>query len=214
MKRDGMMKISAVLLVAAVGSLMGCQYDQLKTENDDLWTQNHELQEELGRLRLALRAAEMEHRNLVAQQDQIASVNIVPVAAANTGFSGIQGVETIQGPGEITVRVPGDILFAPGKSALRSSARKTLKSIAGVIKRDYSDKRVLVKGYTDTDKIKKSKWSDNLELSLHRAASVHRYLQEQGVDPHRMEAVGLGQWFPRGTKAKSRRVEIVVSLYD
>ena len=111
-----------------------------------------------------------------------------------------------------TVRVPGDVLFSAGKTILRKSAKKTLNQIAQVIEREYQHNIIHIKGYTDTDPIKKSKWADNLELSLQRAAAVHRHLQKQGVDPQQMEAVGLGPWHPQGSKSKSRRVEIVVIL--
>ena len=102
--------------------------------------------------------------------------------------------------------------FRRCKTTLRKSAKNTLNQIAAVIEREYQHNTIQVKGYTDTDPIKKSKWADNLDLSLQRAAAVHRYLQQQGVDPQRMEAVGLGPWHPQASKSKSRRVEIVVIL--
>ena len=82
--------------------------------------------------------------------------------------------------------------------------------IAGVIKPQYASNVIRVVGHTDTDPIKKSKWEDNLQLSMERSASVHRYLQTRGIRPQLMEAVGNGQWHPKQTKATSRRVEIVV----
>ena len=87
-----------------------------------------------------------------------------------------------------------------------------LLSYEAVIKRDYPTNTVLISGHTDGDPIKKSKWADNLELSLQRAAAVHRFLHEQGADPTRMHVVGKGQWHPQSTKKKSRRVEIEVAF--
>ena len=203
-----------VTLGITLGSMMGCEVDQLRAERDELWRQNNELQDQLTRSRMALDAAESDRGNLISQVNQLQSdINAAPIhAAANTGtgFNSIQGVETWQGIDSITVRIPGDVLFASGRSTLRSSAKKTLNQIARVINREYTSNTIRIEGYTDTDPIKKSRWKDNLDLSQQRAAEVHRYLQKQGVDPHRLEAVGLGQWHPRQTKSKSRRVEIVV----
>ena len=211
MRSRGYWATSVVVMAVAWGSLMGCQYDTLRMENDALWTQNKELQDELARERLALEAARAEQTKIVAARDD-GRVDILGAAANTGGFNAIKGVETFTSNDQVTVLVPGDVLFSAGKADLRSSARKTLNQIASVLKSDYLNHTVLIKGYTDIDPIKKSKWADNLELSLQRAAAVHRYLDKQGVDPGTMEAVGQGQWHPRKTKTLSRRVEIVVAL--
>lgn len=213
MFRGGWRSVQVGLLLVGMSPLVGCQYQQLKQENEALWSQNKELQGELARSRLALDALESERDNLLSRQDQAPQM-LTTVAAANTGtgFAEISGVEAIRTADRVTVRVPGDVLFSPGKAKLLKHAKSTLGQIADVIKRDYSSNTVLISGHTDADPIKKSKWADNLELSLQRAAAVHRYLHDQGADPTRMHAVGKGQWHPQNTKKKSRRVEIEVAL--
>ncbi len=200
-----------VLAVLAVAVLSGCQTNRLRQERDALWAQNQELQAELEAKRAALDAAENERAALMGR---IASLDAVgarqPAAGAATGFEGIAGIETERRAGGIAVRVPGDVLFASGKVDLRDEAKRTLDQIAAVLNSDYAGATVRVEGYTDTDPIRKSKWTDNLELSLQRAAAVHRHLASKGVDAQRMYAAGFGQWQPRDTKARSRRVEIVV----
>ncbi|MCC6579324.1 MAG: OmpA family protein [Phycisphaeraceae bacterium] len=220
-------RYAIVLLAAGLMYLTGCCSDaRLKEERDALYTQNQDLQDQLTKCRTALDACENAKQGMESQiqllQSQLdaaraqGSAMAVPAAplasgsAANTGFSAIPGVETIQGKDRITVRVPGDILFASGKITLKNEALKTLDQIAIVIRRDYPTNRIRIEGYTDTDPIRKSKWIDNLDLSLERSAAVHRHLQKKGVDAKRMEAVGLGEWHPRGSKQQSRRVEIVV----
>ncbi|MFW6165879.1 MAG: OmpA family protein [Ralstonia sp.] len=42
--------------------------------------------------------------------------------------------------------------------------------------------------------------------------AVERYLQSQGISGEQMYSAGFGEAKPRETKAKSRRVEIVVIL--
>jgi outer membrane protein OmpA-like peptidoglycan-associated protein len=227
---QGIRGMFAVLaLAAAVLPMTGCN-KRLINERNALYSQNTELQNELNRCRAAMDSAEGDRSGLMNQistlQNQLAAerskppvvqrVNVpMPVAApvrANTGFDSIAGVETETGNGTITVRVPGDVLFASGKTTLRNEALSTLDKIVSVIVRDYPSKTIRVEGYTDTDPIRKSKWEDNLDLSLARAAAVHRHLQKKGVNAKNLEAVGLGEWHPRSTKAKSRRVEIVVVL--
>ncbi len=202
-----------LLAVLGFTTLTGCT-NRLKAERDALWAQNQELQAELDRARAALSAggdnsallAELESlRNQMAAQ---------PQPGVGTAFDNIPGVEAYNTGGTVTVRVPGDILFDSGKVDLKNSAKTTLNQIAGVIRSEYSGNTIRVEGYTDTDPIRKSKWKDNLELSLQRAAAVHRQLQSQGIAAENMYAAGFGEAHQRGTKDKSRRVEIVVVLNE
>jgi outer membrane protein OmpA-like peptidoglycan-associated protein len=223
--------LAVLALAGALLPLTGCN-KRLIDERNALYAQNTELQDELNRCRAAMDSAEGDRSNLmnqisglqnqlsaerskppVVQRVEVPTPVATPVPAAN-GFASIAGVETEQGNGTITVRVPGDVLFSSGKVTLRSTAQTTLDKIASVIRRDYSTKTIRVEGYTDTDPIRKSKWEDNLDLSLARAAAVHRYLQKKGIPGKQLEAVGLGEWHPRSSKANSRRVEIVVVLND
>lgn len=202
-------------LLALIGfmPLAGCQ-NRLKTERDALYVQNQELQEELDRARAALSAGG-DNAALLAEieslRNQLASQ---PAPSAGTAFDNIPGIEAYNTGGTVTVRVPGDILFASGKVDLKQSAKTTLNQIAGVIKSEYAGNTVRVEGYTDTDPIRKSGWKDNLELSLQRAAAVHRHLQSQGIPSDNMYAAGFGEARQRESKEKSRRVEIVVVLKE
>ncbi|MDX1682922.1 MAG: OmpA family protein [Phycisphaeraceae bacterium] len=204
----------AIALVAMLLVSAGCQSPDLRERNADLMAENTELREQHARTLAALDAAEADREALIAELNRLQAAG--PAArtrTASNAFSGIEGVEVDTGTaGSITVRVPGDVLFAPGKVSLKAGSKKTLGEVAAVLKREYGNNTVRVEGYTDTDPIRKSKWKDNLELSLQRAASVHRYLEQQGVNGERMYAAGFGPAKPRATKAKSRRVEIVVVL--
>lgn len=214
----------AVILLAAGAMLTGCQSGRMQAERDSLWRQNQQLQNDMAR-------AAAERDALIKQRDQAIAnqrtlqqrlnalgqeLGLAQQAAANarTGFDQIAGIETESTPERITVRVPGDVLFASGQIDLRSTSKSTLAQIAAVISRDYGDKTIRIEGYTDSDPIRRSQWKDNLELSLQRAAAVHRYLQSQGVRDERMYAAGFGPARPRATKTKSRRVEIVVVLTE
>lgn len=136
-----------------------------------------------------------------------------PVGEAAT--PGIEGIETEfnKSSGELTVRVPGDVLFDSGVATLKPSASATLDKIAASLKGDYGDKQVRVEGHTDGDPLVKTKaqWQDNRNLSLARALAVTRYLEGRGVDAKRIQTAGWGEHRARGgDKSKNRRVEIVV----
>jgi flagellar motor protein MotB len=213
--------VGGMMGLIGLSLLVGCESGQVVEERDALWTQNEELQRELNTTKQERDSAVAERDRMANEVDRLkttlenqpAPAAVTTVAPPNA-FGGIEGIETTQDANQITVRVPGDVLFAPGKVALKEPSKKTLAKIAEVIRKDYGANKIRVEGYTDTDPIKKSKWSDNLELSLQRAAAVYRYLQQQGIKGSRMEAVGLGEWHPRSSKATSRRVEIVVVLRD
>lgn len=200
------MLVATLALALILPTLVGCNKG-LKAERDALYAQNLELQDELDRTRAALDAAQLELANR--------PMEAAPVPADTTGFEGISGVDVSRtAAGNISVQVPGDVLFASGKVDLRNEAKQTLNQIISVLNGQYAGNTIRVSGYTDTDPIKRSGWKDNLELSLQRAAAVHRYLQTQGVAPERMYAAGYGEWHPRESKARSRRVEIVVVLRE
>ncbi len=222
MRSFGMSVLGLALVLAFAG---GCASPgSAKEEHDRLYQQNVEAQATLDRTRAALEAAEADRDNLSSQVTQLQGeldaahvpgetpVGVTKGKETNSGFENIEGVDVTRSAGKITIRVPGDVLFASGKINLKASATKTLDKIAAVIKREYSQKNIRVEGYTDVDPIKHSDWDDNLELSLERAAVVDRYLAKKGVKPVRMYAAGFGDHHPRSSKALSRRVEIVVLL--
>ncbi|MEM7624903.1 MAG: OmpA family protein [Planctomycetota bacterium] len=199
--------VTGVVLFAVVATGCGPEIKRLRDERDALFAQNQEAQNLIDDLRRANDALNMENSTL---RSDLAGG---PAQIQETGFEDVGGgVTTTVGSNSITVNVPGDLLFASGKVELTNASKSTLAQIASIIQQEYSGRRVRVEGYTDTDPIKKSGWKDNLELSLQRAASVHRYLEDQGVAAELMYAAGFGQHKAKETKKLSRRVEIVVLL--
>ncbi len=213
---------AVLLLVLLALTSIGCQ--RSVAERNALMDQNREAQAEIDRLRMAndslladLASANSEISRLIAENASLRSARATPTPTTNqgnTGFEGIKDVDSERSGNLVTVRVASDILFSSGKIDLKSTAKRTLSDVAGVLQSKYGGKTIRVEGYTDTDPIKKSGWKDNLELSLQRSAAVHRYLQQQGVDAERMYAAGFGATNTLGSKAASRRVEIVVVLSE
>lgn len=216
--RGTWMCVLPVLMLGAVG----CQ-NKLADENRDLRQQNIELQNALRQKESEFAAKPDlagENTNLKTQladrDQQIASLQSQLNAKSaepkeTTGFGDI--TVTRDDKGNITVAVPGDVLFASGDATVKAGAKKTLERIAGIIKKDFPNNKVLVDGHTDSDPITKTKdkWKDNLDLSAARARSVADYLTgEGGLKKTQVGTRAMSDTSPRGSKDKSRRVEIVV----
>lgn len=217
-------KYALSLVMLTLISMMSVGCNRQYAERDALFAQNTAAQNEIDRLRLAndqlmvdLGAANAEIARL---QQELASARNRPVPGpvanqpGDTGFEGIRDVTSDRTANRVTVNVASDILFASGKAELRDSAKQTLTQVAAVLKNEYAGKEIHVVGYTDTDPIRRSGWDDNLELSLQRSASVHRYLGSQGLDAEQLVAAGRGATNLLSTKAASRRVEIIVILSE
>jgi len=226
-----MMKSGALLLLIVLGVLStGCQ-SKLYEENQDLYRQNRELQSKVDEYDAKLRAsadpaqlAVMQSqladrdKNLSERDAKIAELESQLRQPAPSGPSdpGLSGIETSYDSkaGTLTVNVPGDVLFASGQSEVKSSADATLNKIIAAVKKDYAGKKVLVDGYTDSDPISKTKdkYEDNLDLSAARARAVAKYLTSNGLSTSQVSPRAMGSTSPKASKAKSRRVEIVVQV--
>lgn len=122
----------------------------------------------------------------------------------------------------LSVRVLDRVLFRLGSAVILPEGKATLDKVASVIA-DTQD-MVRVEGHTDDIPIGedlKSKYFSNWELSGARSASVVRYFQyARGIDPKRMEAVGLGPYRPVApndsseNRQKNRRVEIILKAAE
>lgn len=215
--RTGMVKMAAFGAVLAAAVSGGCA-SVSEDEYQAALSENQELRERLGSLNDALDQCEADRSELVSDnRDLAARVTDLQGSLAEAGqsrdaggFSGIPGASTSTRDGNLVVAVEGDVLFASGKTELRSESRQTLDRIASVLNSRWSDYTIRVEGYTDTDPIRKSKWDSNEHLSSARALSVEKYLVGKGVDNDRIYSAAFGPSNPRGTKAQSRRVEIVI----
>jgi chemotaxis protein MotB len=210
----------AALALVGTGAGAGCQ-SKLAEENKQLWAQNRELQARYGE---AANQPKADPQQVNALQGEIAARDAKiaeleqQLRAPTTGQDPdpqLAGIETSfdQATGNMTVNIPGDVLFDAGRASLKDSARSTLNKIAGAIKKEYAGKHVFVDGHTDPDPITKTKgmWQDNLDLSAERARAVAKYLTSQGLDQRNVDTRAFGSTVPKKTKESSRRVEIVVA---
>jgi outer membrane protein OmpA-like peptidoglycan-associated protein len=198
----------AMGLVLAAVAMTGCK-NSVKQENAMLKQENADLQAQLADRNQALESLNAEKRSL---EQQLAQVRKDGGADGKTGFEGIEGVTGIVGAGEVTASVQSDLLFDSGKTSLKSSAKKSLDAVAGVLNSTYANDRVRFSGFTDTDPIKKSGYKSNYHLGFERAYAVREYLVSKGVSAKRIYLASYGPDLPKGSKPQSRRVEISVIM--
>jgi outer membrane protein OmpA-like peptidoglycan-associated protein len=105
-----------------------------------------------------------------------------------------------------------DVLFEPGKSALRTAARENLARFSGILLA-HTGLTVRVEGYTDSAGGEQL----NQKLSQQRAEAVRDFLIRQGLDESAVTAAGFGAAMPVADndtpagRKKNRRVELIVS---
>lgn len=120
--------------------------------------------------------------------------------------------------GKLTVNMVDSVLFDSGKAEVKPEGLVVLQKVVDILK-DVKDKAVRIEGHTDNVQIVgqlAKRYPTNWELSAARALNVTRYLQQQGLDPALLAAVGYGEYKPVAPndtdegRAKNRRIEIVL----
>ena len=154
-------------------------------------------------------------------QDAINKKDSVTLALVTSlkGVLGNMNDEDIQinvEKGVVYVSISDKLLFASGKYNVTERAKEVLGKVAQVVK-NRPDIEFMVEGHTDNVPVRNAVLQDNWDLSVKRATSVVRVLQEEfGVEPQRMTAAGRSYYVPVATnetadgRAKNRRTRIVI----
>jgi chemotaxis protein MotB len=132
----------------------------------------------------------------------------------------VNGVEGVIGAvfdeGVITLRVPSEVLFAPGAVELAPGADRVLATLKDLFIR-RREQNINIKGFTDdVQPSANARFKDNWEVSALRSVNVLRYFLGAGIEPARLTATGLGELdplFPNTSdenRARNRRVEFVL----
>lgn len=119
--------------------------------------------------------------------------------------------------GVVYIDISDKLLFKSGKYDVTDQAKVVLGKVATVLK-NQPDIEFMVEGHTDNVPYKGGgQLLDNWDLSVKRATSVVRILQNQyGLDPMKMSAAGRGEYLPLApndspeNKAINRRTRIVI----
>lgn len=118
--------------------------------------------------------------------------------------------------GVVYVDISDKLLFRSGSYDVTERAKEVLGKVAKVLNAQ-PDIEFQVEGHTDSVPIKSPGILDNWDLSVKRATSVVRILQDTyGLDPKRMTAAGRSQYLPVADnstpegRAANRRTRIVI----
>ncbi len=117
----------------------------------------------------------------------------------------------------VYVSISDKLLFNTGSTIVNKGSYDVLSKVASVIN-DHDQLNVLVEGHTDDVPINNNKVNDNWDLSVLRATSIVRLLQEQYyVQPERLTAAGRSSYLPkrdnesRSGRSENRRTEIIMT---
>ena len=120
------------------------------------------------------------------------------------------------------LKFKSDLLFDSGSDNVKVGATEAITALAGIMNTDEGGAfDVVIVGHTDDMPIKKAttlkNHPTNWHLSVHRAISVERMLDTNGIAPERMAVKGYGQYRPveenkpgKKGNAANRRVEIFI----
>ncbi|WP_040280901.1 OmpA/MotB family protein [Psychroserpens damuponensis] len=117
--------------------------------------------------------------------------------------------------GVVFISIADKLLFQSGSYNVTSRAKDVLAKVAKVIN-SKPNFEAMVESHTDNVPYKKGVLIDNWDLSVKRATSVVRVLEELEVNPQQLIAAGRSSYVPlvendtADNKAKNRRTRIVV----
>jgi len=116
----------------------------------------------------------------------------------------------------VMISISDKMLFNSGSYRVSNKANAILQKLADVINSESSID-VMVEGHTDSRTISTDKIQDNWDLSVLRATSVVRKLQDDyNVAPEKMIASGRSSYQPlvdndsKDNRAKNRRTRIII----
>jgi chemotaxis protein MotB len=117
--------------------------------------------------------------------------------------------------GKLTVNILDRVMFDSGEAILKPAGESVMRKIAGILA-GHPKLKIHVIGHTDNVPIH-GRFASNWELSTARAlAAVHFLTEKAGVDPHRVGAVGYGEYRPIADnstaegRARNRRIAVTI----
>jgi outer membrane protein OmpA-like peptidoglycan-associated protein len=181
-----------------------------KSELADIHAQDalEKTQQKQAELEIQQLSAQVRSNNQLQQEQQRTAE---AERRAREALERMQGSNVREDARGIVITLPGQVLFATGKSSLLPSSRQKLDEVADVLK-DQPDRSIVVEGHTDSTGTD----AKNDVLSQQRADSVKDYLVSRGVPSERVTTRGFGASHPVTSnntpegRANNRRVEIVI----
>jgi chemotaxis protein MotB len=209
------------------------QANQLAEQNEFLQQTNTSLLERMSDLSIISKAGaeslqkSMENitqqysfiQDLTTKIQQKDSLNLALVMNIKRSLSNVddEDVQVEVRGGVVYVSISDKLLFRSGSWRITSQAKEVLAKLA-LILNDHNDLNILVEGHTDNVPISNECMEDNWDLSVKRATSVVRILEEEYyVAPERLTAAGRSEYIPKDSNATgegrsaNRRTEIIIT---
>ena len=208
---------------------------QLKTlgeENAFLKANNQELINNMGNLTtLTAKGADNLEKSLESLKEKDLTIRKLQDAVTRRDSVNLALVQSLKGvlgnlddedieisveKGVVFISISDKLLFRSGSYNVTNAAKQVLGKVAKVVN-NKPDFEFMVEGHTDNVPYRSGVLLDNWDLSVKRATSVVRVLQNDfGVDPARMTAAGRSYYIPlvsndtAENRGKNRRTRIVV----
>jgi len=207
-------------------------YSSLQGQVEHLKKSNNALLENLGNMAtLSKKEAENLESSLEnikgkdlrirSMQDAITKRDSVTLALV-TSLKGVLNdindpdIEVNVEKGVVYVSLSDKLLFSTASFKVSDRAKVVLGKVAKIVNA-HPEINIMVEGHTDNVTIKNDKVQDNWDLSVKRATSVVRILQNDfKVAPNRMTAAGRSSYVPiadnntKAGRAKNRRTRIII----
>ncbi len=223
------MKNVTILIGVIAASLLAfdsyfflAKHQPLKKDLKEVIQQNGELQREVQTVQKELnqKVAELS-KTVEAKQTEIKSVQSTKDSLISEMQQEIQRnqIQITQMADKLKLSIVDKILFPSGEVDISPEGLKVLQRVGNILK-NTQGKVIRVEGHTDNVPIGgnlKTLFPTNWELSMARANNVVRFLHDKvGIDPKRLESVGLGEYHPLASnstkegRAQNRRIEILL----
>jgi chemotaxis protein MotB len=127
-------------------------------------------------------------------------------------------VNVTRGARGIAIEINAAVLFDPAHAELKPASFEALRSLAQVLTGFVEP--LQIEGHSDDTPISTREFKSNWELSAARAASVGRFLIDQGIAPGRIGIAGYAEYRPlvgnsnAETRARNRRVTLLILSAD
>jgi chemotaxis protein MotB len=172
-------------------------------------------------LERSLESIKEKDMQIKTMRDAISKKDSVTLALV-TSLKGVLGnlddsdIEVNVEKGVVFISISDKLLFNTGSYKVSNRANDILGKVAKVVL-DKPDMEFMVEGHTDNVSYKSGILEDNWDLSVKRATSIVRVLQQQfNVPAERMTAAGRSQYVPIADnstaegRAANRRIKVIV----
>ena len=208
--------VSLLLWASAVGRLRGLESLQTKLDdaNASLASAQGENQKDKDQIAaLQSKVADLEQdKNAAAQMAKgLENEMRADLESKDVTISNLKG--------KLTVNILDRVMFDSGEAILKPAGESVMRKVAAILA-GHPQLKIHVIGHTDNVPIRpeaRNRFASNWELSTARAlAAVHFLTEKAGVDPHRVGAVGYGEFRPLADnataegRARNRRIAITI----